>query len=222
MRGSKSIGQLLLPPGLAVNGRKKHKLNLNMETTPFAPPLPPDRKMPRPQIETESPFLAKLASALENYLENLQAELDRNPPEPERYSPKYYFFYGTLRQPEVLTRILELQQPPKYRPARIWGWPLSNWGPYRTLLDGPAGNIVEGDAYVVQSQEDEDKLAHYETSAYKVTPCSIEFTDDQVPLKALGKTFMYSGDAEALRGGNFRSCAMGTSDGHEISFAQSQ
>ncbi|KAL9096684.1 MAG: hypothetical protein Q9165_001172 [Trypethelium subeluteriae] len=159
--------------------------------------------MPVPRIETDSLFIANLASAPENYLENLHAEYERSPPEPEQYKPKYYFFYGTLRQSEVLTRILELQQPPLYRSARIWGWSLSNWGPYRTLLDGPAGNIVEGDAFVLQSQEDEDKLARYETSAYKVTPCSIEFTDDQAPLKALGKTFMYAGDAEALQEGKF-------------------
>lgn len=58
-------------------------------------------------------------------------------------------------------------------------------------------------AYLVQSKEDEEKLAHYETLAYAARACRITSTHGNEPATVIGKTFMYAGDPEALRQGRF-------------------
>jgi hypothetical protein len=60
---------------------------------------------------------------------------------------------------------------------------------------------------MVQSVEEEYKLARYETNAYVLALCDIHFTDaphgkgKEEPV--VGKTFKYAGDAEALKDGRF-------------------
>ncbi len=56
---------------------------------------------------------------------------------------------------------------------------------------------------MLQSKEDEEKLAHYETLAYVARACGISFTDGKEPATVIGRTFMYAGDPEALRQGRF-------------------
>lgn len=58
--------------------------------------------------------------------------------------------------------------------------------------------MVSGSLYLIKSEEEAQKLGHYETKAYKVTDCRIFFTDEKEPPDAAGKTFMYAGDARAL------------------------
>ena len=144
-------------------------------------------------------FIDKLASAPPDFLTNLPNE----PYDPLVFKPTYYFFYGTLTRPEVLSHILSLKETPVLRPASIEGYSLAMWGQYKTLLDGPPCNIVEGAAYQVQSEEDEEKLQYYETNAYEVAPCAIKLKNGGNPRIVIGKTFMYAGDAEALKAGRF-------------------
>ena len=69
-------------------------------------------------------------------------------------------------------------------------------------MDGPTGAIVEGVAYEVQCEEDETRLAAYETNAYETVRCSIDLKGDGAgskPRTVSGKTFRYAGDPEALR-----------------------
>lgn len=143
-----------------------------------------------------SPYEKMLASAPSDYLTNLEGASYELPP---KY-PVYYFFYGTLRAPATLKRILDLpeEEEPELRPAQIIGYALGKWGDYPALVDGEQGQVVSGSAYVVQSEEQAQKLAHYETKAYKVFPCQIRFTDDKSPAEESGKTFMYAGDQKAL------------------------
>lgn len=119
------------------------------------------------------------------------------------YQPIHYFFYGTLTQPEILSHILDLTTPPVLRPAKIIGYSLTNWGQYPALINGKSGEEVTGYAYLVESIDDELKLARYETNAYKPASCRIRFTDGQDPVQTLGLTFKYAGDDEALKAGKF-------------------
>jgi hypothetical protein len=155
---------------------------------PRPPPLPPTHHSP-------SSYEVKLRSALPDYLSNIpnaqyQALV---------YQPVYYFFYGTLTRPGTLKRILDLKEEPVLRRAQIVGYSLANWGDYLTLLDGPPDNVISGYAYMVQSDDDEQKLAHYETLAYKAAPCLITFTDGVQQVQAMGRTFIYAGDPAALK-----------------------
>ena len=120
---------------------------------------------------------------------------------------KHYFFYGTLKEPKTLSRILD---KPVLRSALhaayVVGYSIEMWGQYKALVTGPQDSIIEGMAYEVQSEEDEEKLAFYETSAYEVAPCNIYLHaegDRAKSEKICGNTFKYAGDAQALREGRW-------------------
>ncbi|KAI1259044.1 hypothetical protein F5Y18DRAFT_411389 [Xylariaceae sp. FL1019] len=174
---------------------------------PFPPPLPPSaHKCQEPEREEKlkepgpSVYLASLEAAGPNF-ENVWSMPPREgPPDPE-----WYFFYGTLTKPEILKHILDLADEPYLRPAKIIGYALSSWGQYPALIDGDTGQEVAGYAYLVKSTEDEEKLAYYETKAYRVSFCRICFTDseNEEMEEVSGKTFMYAGDADALKEGRF-------------------
>ncbi|KAI5922300.1 hypothetical protein F4810DRAFT_711664 [Camillea tinctor] len=149
--------------------------------------------------ERPSQFLANLEAAGENVWETAVTSLAP----PPRYHPMVYFFYGTLTQPKVLKRVLELDHEPVMRPAKIVGYSLTKWGDYKALIDGEMGEEVSGMAYEVTSPQHEYQLAYYETNAYDLAPCFIDFTDGQEPTRVLGSTFKYAGDAMALKEGRF-------------------
>lgn len=115
-----------------------------------------------------------LASAPSDYLTNLEGASYELPP---KY-PVYYFFYGTLKDPAMLEWILDLpeEEEPELRPAQIIGYALGKWGDYPALVDSEQEQVVSGSSYIVQSEDQAQKLAHYETKAYKVIPCRIRFT----------------------------------------------
>ena len=141
-----------------------------------------------------SPYEVMLESAPSDHLTNLEGPTQELPPE----YPVAYFFYGTLKSPETLKRILDLHEEPKLLEAQIIGYELGKWGDYPALIDGQPGQVVPGYAYIVGSEADAQKLAYYETNAYKVAPCRIFIVDNDEPTEVSGKTFMYAGDANAL------------------------
>lgn len=80
---------------------------------------------------------------------------------------------------------------------------MSSWGQYKALIDGDTDQEVVGCGFEVQSPEQEFKLAYYETSAYELAPYLIYFTDGREPTRVSKRTFVYAGDAEALKDGRF-------------------
>ena len=144
-------------------------------------------------------FINKLASAPADFL----TRRPETPPRPPQFEPTFYFFYGTLKDPKMLSHILDLTESPELRPAQIVSYALANWSDYKTLIDGPTENVVEGCAYLVRSEEDEKKLAYYETNAYESRPCLITLTDGDEPQRVSGRTFKYAGDPQALLEGRF-------------------
>lgn len=71
------------------------------------------------------------------------------------------------------------------------------------LVDGEPGEEMTRYAYIVESIDDELKLARYETKAYEPAYCLIQFTDNGNPVQAIGMTFQYAGDDETLKAGKF-------------------
>ena len=122
---------------------------------------------------------------------------------PESWKPVPYFFYGTLMDGGQLTSVLDLTSPPILRPAFIVGYSIKMWGPFPTLVEGPPGNIINGMAYEVQSEEDEWNLAYYETDAYKSVSCSIRPAGGGDGIS--GRTFVWAHDPnhEDLSPGSF-------------------
>lgn len=103
-----------------------------------------------------------------------------------------------MTAPATLQRIIDLPKEPELRKVKLIGYALGKWGDYPALIDGEPGQEVPGYAYIVQSEEEAQKLAHYETNAYKEAHCLIYFVDNDEPVEAPGKTFKYAGDANAL------------------------
>lgn len=102
--------------------------------------------------------------------------------------PVWYFFYGTLADPEVLNRLLGVK--PEYKAASVRGGTLHTWGgKYKALVDCP-GRLVHGHAFLVQDQDQEEALRCYETDKYEVVRCEISMGDEDVR----GLTFRFAGN----------------------------
>lgn len=117
--------------------------------------------------------------------------------------PVWYFFYGTLANPSILSRVLERPEEanlPVLYPASVNGGVVRTWaGKYRALVDSPSGHkssIVMGYAYLVQSKEEEDHLRIYETDKYDVVRCDIDFGCTHRIEKGL--TFRSAGEEDEL------------------------
>lgn len=106
--------------------------------------------------------------------------------------PVWYFFYGTLADGPVLSRIIGLppEQSPHYRSASVRGGRLITWAAtYKALVDGSCREAVLGLAYLVKNGEDEDALRYYETDRYEVVRCPIRFKHGEM---VMGLTFKFS------------------------------
>ena len=98
-------------------------------------------------------------------------------PKQDQY-PVWYFFYGTLGDPEMLCRLLALDAP-SLRTATICGGVIKTWcGKYKALVDASTTSLVVGWAFQVTSWEYEDALLAYETAAYEVVRCRIVMQSD--------------------------------------------
>ncbi|MCJ1474785.1 hypothetical protein MMC13_003445 [Lambiella insularis] len=88
--------------------------------------------------------------------------------------PVWYFFYGSLADDARLSRLLGVAEAGVVlKGARVAGGVLTRWGDYKALVDGPADAWVDGVAFEVRDQEQEDALRVYETEAYEVVRCGI-------------------------------------------------
>lgn len=182
-----------------------------MESVPPSPPPPPPvphhlqkQISQNPQkLEESSSIARKFKSAPPRWLTSGYTLDDHMPSEPYEFRKVSYFFYGTLQDPKILSHILEKHiESSSLRPASIVGYSCELWGTYKALVDGPMGAVVKGLAYEVQCEEDELRLAAYETNAYETVSCRIDLKDpSEAPATQTisGKTFRYAGDPDALR-----------------------
>lgn len=107
--------------------------------------------------------------------------------------PVWYFFYGSLVEPAILSQVLCLPYtkcPPIMTSAHIYGGIIKSWGgKYKALVDGTDDDIVHGSAYQVQDRESEESLLLYETEKYEVVRCLIKTADRNFS----GLTFRFMG-----------------------------
>ncbi len=105
--------------------------------------------------------------------------------------PVWYFFYGTLADPERLTSLLSLSEPPVLRPASVKGGIVKMWaGKYKALVDGLEDAETRGWAYLVRCREDEDALGFYETGNYEVVRCEVRMRDGGEVVRGLTYRFV--------------------------------
>jgi hypothetical protein len=114
-------------------------------------------------------------------------------PTPDQYAV-WHFFYGTLADPDVLSRHLDLSYEPKYIDAQVDDGRIRTWaGKYKAMVDAP-GEAVEGSACLVESRDQEDALRFYETDQYEVVRCRIKTLNGALD----GLKFRFSGDIRNL------------------------
>lgn len=106
--------------------------------------------------------------------------------------PVWYFFYGTLMEPERLAGLIGDQDTSdveqKLLAAHVCGGRIRTWaGKYKALVDAPQTSIVGGKAFLVPTAEVEYALRMYETNAYEVVRCIIHTAEGSLP----GCTFRF-------------------------------
>ncbi|KAI9039893.1 gamma-glutamylcyclotransferase family protein [Aspergillus affinis] len=122
----------------------------------------------------------------------------------------YYFFYGTLMDPDTLSQVLKLPRPhipPVMRRARVVGYEIKLWGPYPALIEKNTSSLqsVNGIAYEILPQTQVDRLAANETGKYCLRSCMIDLLndDDNVQETIHGLTFLWDGEHGEQRDGTF-------------------
>ena len=145
----------------------------NLSQTSIAPTLGLDATLPQHRLDTDTSDVGVLGDQF----------------------PVWYFFYGNLAKFDILSKLLSLSTAPIYHSASVAGATMKCWaGRYNAIVDGPPDSFVQGWAYRVQSQEDEDILRFHETGNYEVVRCNIH-TNGRV-IKGL--TFRYNGPISAI------------------------
>ncbi|KAK2873580.1 hypothetical protein FQN49_002267 [Arthroderma sp. PD_2] len=162
-----------------------------------SPPPPP----PLPQSTPIKGLPFKVKSAPPDWHYRIPSPQPVDEPSPPPTGP--YFCYGTLTDPCMIAEILKLDKEPELRPACIAGYQCKLWGQYPALLDGPPCAIVEGAVYDVESVEDGEKLAAYETGNYRPRLVYIEYIDGKEPSEQPGFSFLFVGNARDLTEGSF-------------------
>ncbi|KAI9745897.1 MAG: hypothetical protein M1818_000578 [Claussenomyces sp. TS43310] len=106
--------------------------------------------------------------------------------------PVWYFFYGSLAIRSVLCRRLDFPDPQQIvlKPASVVGGRMGTWaGKYRALIDGTSR--IDGSAFQVVSEEQEDALRSYETDVYEVVRCTITMEGEEEEVEVQGCTFRF-------------------------------
>jgi len=119
----------------------------------------------------------------------------------ERRSPEFpvhYFFYGTLADPERLSRLFGVpaDELPALQPTILLGGRIRIWAErYKALVNEP-GSVVAGFAFSCGSVDQEEALRFYEGDAYEVVAARLVVDGKEV----VGRTFRFAGFDDELTG----------------------
>jgi gamma-glutamylcyclotransferase (GGCT)/AIG2-like uncharacterized protein YtfP len=118
------------------------------------------------------------------------------------FRPCYFFFYGSLMDPEVLWAISKAPEEPKTEKAWIVGFKIKMWGIYPALVPSPDRRVA-GICWKLEDLSQLLNLQRYETDRYTPRPCTI-YTESGDTVYD-GQTFFWAGDPESqeLEDGTF-------------------
>lgn len=113
---------------------------------------------------------------------------DAEPP----FKPCFFFFYGSLMDPEVLQAVLGLREIPVVEEEGwVTGFSMKMWGIYPALIKREGGKI-SGTVWKVETQSQFLRLVEYETSAYTWCACDVHLSDGEILHDC--RTFCWAGD----------------------------
>ncbi|KAK7430163.1 hypothetical protein QQZ08_003348 [Neonectria magnoliae] len=90
--------------------------------------------------------------------------------------PVWYFLYGPLADPNELSIIVRLSNDPEYHPATITGGRLLAWNAVVDYLGHQVPAEIQGKAFLVRNQKEEESLRFSVTDKFEVVRCKIRFT----------------------------------------------
>jgi hypothetical protein len=171
---------------------------VNYTIPPSPPPLPSkfthhlSSSAPPPPPLAASSGIAKSIAALDRRF--APSGLPTAKSSPFDLQPGYFFFYGSLMDPEVLQSVLELPDLPVAEAARIRGFEIRMWGIYPALIPSKDNtNEIMGTFWKVTNDFQVKNLCLYETDAYKTVPVSLITNAGDVIEDA--RTFIWAGEA---------------------------
>ncbi|KAL8770300.1 MAG: hypothetical protein Q9209_003936 [Squamulea sp. 1 TL-2023] len=172
-----------------INGDGKRAIEawLEKSSTAWRPTLVRLSKAPKDLSDTSMYPTLGLDSTLPHHRAN---SIDQGFVPTQNELPVWYFFYGTLMDPETLQKCIGLTDLPTMVPASIKGGALRGWKrKYKGLVDGPADAQVDGYAYRIETVDQEDFLRFRETTNYEVVRCRIMLNGRE---GTLGLTFRFA------------------------------
>ncbi|KAK3370588.1 hypothetical protein B0H63DRAFT_564709 [Podospora didyma] len=178
------------------------KVNNVLPSPPSSPPSSAT-PLPRKRFPPSQPTQLSASTPPSRSIAHVQRQISASRSGQDEY-PVWYFFYSTLADPAVLTRLLELDRALVYLSARIREGVLKVWGgKCKALVNAPAAAtagcredfVVDGSAFLVKSGHQEEALRRYETDQYEVVRCEIEFRGGEPPVETVcGLSFRFVGE----------------------------
>ena len=123
----------------------------------------------------------------------LQGESHAASDETPEARPAWYFFNGTLVDPEFRQTIAELETRPVVVPAKVRNKKIKYWAYFKAMIEGD--ETVSGVACHILTADAVERLRTFETDAYTDEWIDIELEDGRV---LRGRTFMSSWDPNSL------------------------
>ncbi|RAR08644.1 zinc cadmium resistance protein [Stemphylium lycopersici] len=183
-----------------------------MDHTPPPPPPPPPTCLPKslrsvstvtllPPVPSSGAFEPIDKAHYNQFLKDTKTNIPGEP-----FHPFYMFFYGSLMDPEVLQAILNLPELPTTKRGSISGWRIKMWGMYPTLipLSCHSSGSVTGTAWKLTEEAQFDRLAAYETAAYRWDEWDMVLEGGGEVLRGC-RVFCWAGDpgSKELEDGSF-------------------
>ncbi|KAF2495634.1 hypothetical protein BU16DRAFT_510590 [Lophium mytilinum] len=110
------------------------------------------------------------------------------------FTPCFFFFYGSLMDPELLQTVLGLPEAPVVRDCWVEGFSTKMWGIYPTLIPRERGK-VPGTTSKINEMSHFLRLQEYEGSAYTWCTCDIELGNGETIPGC--RTFCWAGDPQS-------------------------
>ncbi|KAH7084451.1 hypothetical protein FB567DRAFT_570579 [Paraphoma chrysanthemicola] len=149
-----------------------------MPMSPITPSLPPPPRIkPAPARLPTTLSSSRLSETIQSRINTLQTPPPPSQPQnPKPFHPCYLFFYGTLQDPDLLQHLLRAPSAPTLVPATLSGYEVKMWGMYPVLVPRSVSGStkVDGVLWYCGKEEEFDRLAAYETSAYTWCECDCE------------------------------------------------
>lgn len=171
----------------------------NIVVPPPPSPLPPKSEIrppvPPPPPLTPNAFRSRGSPSVLEQKFAAAANANYKPEEAEPpFKPCFFFFYGSLMDPEVLQAVLGLLEVPVVEEGWVTGFAMKMWGIYPALIPRKGGKVF-GMVWKVNAQSHFLRFMEYETSAYTWCSCDIELSNGETLRDC--RTFYWAGDPDS-------------------------